>query len=437
LNVGRYGFLGIGWVILVSAILQVCYNVELARFTLATGEVPVVAFGRTPPGFVIWVPLALICFYVAFILGGWTVSAGVSLFTLFAGRPNTPQELETVRILGIILLLTTFFFVLVGRKIVRTLEAVQGIFQVFILISLVVVTLVVVPLDFWKQSLVSIVIPARPPQGTDPTLLGALAGFTALASGLNFMIIGYYRDKGFGMGSKTGFLSGLIGGTRSKINPVGKTFPEDEKNSARWKRWFRYLLVDQWLIYFTGILIGMLVPCILVGYLSSLPGAAQPDSGSILVYTAVQLGQRYGPVMFGWALMIGFLILFTTQMIILELLARNFTDAAFSVSARFREWFDNDPRKFYYPFMFGLIIVISIFIHIALPQQLTLLSGNLSNFAALIFPLAMIYLNRQLPRPARIRWWSYVVLIANVLFFGFFFLNFLAVQITGTPLVTF
>jgi hypothetical protein len=51
LNVGTYGFKGIGWVILVSILLQVFYNVELARFTIATGEPPIVAFGRVPPGF--------------------------------------------------------------------------------------------------------------------------------------------------------------------------------------------------------------------------------------------------------------------------------------------------------------------------------------------------------------------------------------------------
>jgi hypothetical protein len=55
----------------------------------------------------------------------------------------------------------------------------------------------------------------------------------------------------------------------------------------------------------------------------------------------------------------------------------------------------------------------------------------------MIYPFVLIYLNRRLPRPARARWWSYVVLIANVLFFGFFFVNFLAVQLTGTPLVAF
>jgi hypothetical protein len=88
--------------------------------------------------------------------------------------------------------------------------------------------------------------------------------------------------------------------------------------------------------------------------------------------------------------------------------------------------------------MGALIVVIGVIIHLeTVPGQLVLLSSNLSNFAALIFPLLLIYLNRQLPRPARIRWWSYVVLIANVLFFGFFFVNFLMMQITGSPWVRF
>src|SRR5437016_11391436 len=56
---GAGGFVGIGWVVLVSALLQVFYNVELGRFTVATGEAPVVAFGRVPPGFLLWTPLAV------------------------------------------------------------------------------------------------------------------------------------------------------------------------------------------------------------------------------------------------------------------------------------------------------------------------------------------------------------------------------------------
>lgn len=437
LNVAKYGFMGIGWVILLSAVLQVFYNVELARFTLATGEVPVVAFGRIPPGYFLWVPLALLVFYMAFILGGWATSAGAGLFALFYGRPYQAGELETVRLIGIGLLLSTYLFVIPGRRIVRTLEAVMGSIMAFVLIGIVLITLVVVPFDYWGTALASLVIPTLPPAGSDPSLLGALAGFTALAAGLNFMFIGYYRDQGYGMGARTGYLATWPSGQRAKLEPVGKIFPESEKNARTWKRWFRYLLLDQWGIYFIGAMIGMLAPSILVGYLANIPGAVQPNSETMVAYAAGQLGMRYGPVVNGWVLLIGFMILYTTQVVVLELLVRNLTDALYALSGRFRAWVDQDPRRFYYPFMLVVIALVSIFIHLALPGQLVLLSGNISNFAAILFPLGMIYLNSRLPKPARITWWSYLVLCLNVLFFGFFFANFLSVQLTGVPLVRF
>lgn len=438
LAVGQHGFKGLGWVILVSIILQTCYNIELARFTIATGEPPIMAFGRTPPGYLLWVPLGLVCFYMAFILGGWAVGAGSSLFALFTGRANLPQELETVRGLGILLLASTFLFVSFGRRIERSLEISQGIFMTFVLTGLVLVTFAVVPLGYWGQALLSLVTPAAPPNGTDPSLLGALAGFAGLGAGLNFMIIGYYRDKGYGMGHKTGYMPGFIGGgKRVTVPPSGKIFPDDEKNTAVWKRWFRFLLADQWGVFFLGSLIGIMMPCILVGYLSSLPGAEHPNRSTILVYAALQLGQKFGPVLFGWALLMSFFILYTTQLLILESLTRNATDAAYGVSARVREWVKHDVRRFYYPLLFLLILVISIIIHLALPVDLIVTSANLTNLAAMIFPLVMIYLNRQLPKAARIRWWSCLVMMANAVFFGFFFVNFVVVKLTGSPLVRF
>lgn len=437
LNVSRYGFQGIGWVILVSAILQVFYNVELARYTLATGEVPIVGFGRIPPGRWLWIPLGLFCFYLAFILGGWAVSAGTSLFSLVAGRTYAPQELELVRLLGVGLLVVSFGVLLIGQRVERTLEALQAIFLPYILIGLLLIAIVIVPASYWLRTLAGVLIPARPPAGTDPSLLGALAGFTALASGLNYMFIGYYRDKGFGMGSRMGFIPGLFGGKPQLPEATGRTFAENERNDLVWKRWFRLLLMDQWLIFFIGSLLGMLLPSMIIGYLVTIPGVNPPTDQNIVVYGANELGARFGPLISGWMLLSGFVVLFTTQLGILELLARNLTDALISTSARLRNWTRGDVRRFYYPAAAGLILAIAIFIHLALPSRLILLSANLSNLAALIFPLGLIYLNRQLPRPARLRWWSYVMLIANVLFFGFFFLNFLAVQITGTPLVKF
>ena len=196
LNVATYGFVGIGWVILLSAVLQTFYNVEIVRFTMATGEVPVTAFGRTPGGYKFWVPFAVFCLYLAFVWGGWVAGAGQALFAMFAGRINTAAELTTVRIIGIALLFAVFLIVLFGERISRTLELANWVQVVFVLVSLLIFVLFLVPPDRWVTGFLSLVTPAMPPKGSDPRLLGALAGFTATASGLNYMILGYYRDKG-------------------------------------------------------------------------------------------------------------------------------------------------------------------------------------------------------------------------------------------------
>jgi hypothetical protein len=62
--------------------------------------------------------------------------------------------------------------------------------------------------------------------------------------------------------------------------------------------------------------------------------------------------------------------------------------------------------------------------------------GACSNLGALICPFLLMYLNSKLPRPARPHWWHYVILVLNFLFFGFFFVNFIA-DFVGDPLVTF
>jgi hypothetical protein len=73
----------------------------------------------------------------------------------------------------------------------------------------------------------------------------------------------------------------------------------------------------------------------------------------------------------------------------------------------------------------------------ALPTRLLQYSANMANLASMIFPLILIYLNGKLPKAARASWWSSAVLIANVVFFGFFFFNFVSLQLTGKPIVTF
>ena len=261
--------------------------------------------------------------------------------------------------------------------------------------------------------LASAVSPGAPPKGIDATLLGSIIGYTGCMSGLNFILINYYRDHGYGMGSKIGFFSGVIGGQKQDVLPSGVTFPESEKNTKLWNRWFRYLAIDQWSVFFIGAMIGMFIPSALCVTLTKLPGAGVPTVANIPVYVATEMS-KISIFFFPFILLLGAVILFKSQFNALEFLVRNTTEAANTVSPRLRAWTAGDPRKAYYSLAIVFIIVIGVLIHLALPTELLQISANMANLASLIFPFVLIYLNAKLPEPARARWWSIVVLLANV-----------------------
>jgi hypothetical protein len=341
-----------------------------------------------------------------------------------------------VRTIAIGLMFLSFVIYMFGKKIARTLEIIDTFLVILILTVLTTLAVVFTPGSMWATMFASIVTPAMPPKGIDATTLGSIIGYTGFASGMNFMLINYYRDHGYAMGHKVGFYSGIIGGEKTEVLPSGVTFRESPGNTAIWNRWFRFLLIDQWIVFFIGAMIGMFVPSVLIVSLAVTPGAATPTPANMPVYAAVELG-KHAAWLFPFILILGALVLFKTQTTILEMLIRNTTDAAIAVSPRLRAWIGGDPRKFYYILAATFIFVIGIIIHQALPTQLLQYSANMANLASLIYPLVLIYLNRRLPKPARSSWWSTAILLANVVFFGFFFFNFVSLQVTGQPLIKF
>jgi hypothetical protein len=431
--VGQFGFIGVGWVILVSAILQTFYNVECARTVMATGEAPVVAWGRVPPGYLLWAPFSVFIVIFAFIAGGWAASAGQGVYALVHGR-IAPAGAEEPRIWAIALLVLVFLITAAARRISRALELANWLMVGAILLFLLAIDLFVVPFSLWWEGIKGFFQPALPPAGITATQLGGLAGFTALASGLNWYVMGHYRDKGYGMGYRAGFLAGLRGERRELLHS-GVTFPVDAANTGRWRRWYRLLLLDMWGVFFLGAMLGMLLPTILMAHAVNVSGT-RPTTATVPTFVASVLNQEYGRGMFYVALVVGVLILFSTQLGIFEAMVRVSTDAAHANSPTLRRLIEGDPRKFYYPFMLGLLVVIAVILHLALPVNLVQWSANMSNLGALIYPFLLIYLNSKLPKPARPRPWHYGILILNVLFFGFFFINFVA-DVFGDPLIVF
>ena len=438
LAIGTLGWIGIGFVIFLSILLQAFYNVEIGRYVMATGEVPSLGFGRVLPFFTGTI-LAVALFYLAFITGGWAAGAGDALFTMVTGDIPGEEDRTTSRWLAVGLMAVVFGITLLGRKISRTLELVNWVLVLFILVTLLIVTAIIASGSAWLDGLEGLVRPALPPEGTSATEIGRVAGFAAMASGLNYVFMNYYRDKGYGMGSRTGYIPGLLARAEEvpDVDPVGTTFRETDENARRWKRWFRFLQLEMWVVFVPGALIGMLMPGILVSYLAERTGTP-PNDETMPTYVASALRDLgYSDIFFAWALLVGFLVLFSTQIVVFEMLTRNMVDALYGSSASFRRMLGGDPRRFYYPFMVLLAIVISFIIFQALPTDLVGWAANMSNLAALVMPFVLMYLISRLPRPARASWWSYVILLLVALFFGFWFINFATEQLTGEALVTF
>ncbi|HLF41463.1 MAG TPA: Nramp family divalent metal transporter, partial [Acidimicrobiia bacterium] len=295
-------------------------------------------------------------------------------------------------------------------------------------------TVLIVPLDVWWEAIRGFLTPAMPPEGSTATELGSLAGFAALLSGFNWIFLSHYRDKSYGMGHRVGFFTGLRG-EQSKVRSSGFTFPDDERNASVWRRWVRLLYLDMWGVFLTGAVVGMLLPTALMRHLT-LSSGRQPDRATVTTFAADVLGNQYGRGLFYLTLFVGFLILFATQLGIFEALVRNATDAA-NISPRIQEATGGDLRRFYFPFMVLLLVAIGFVLHFFQPTELIQISANMSNLGALIFPFVFIYLNRRLPKTARPTKSAYVGLMANVVFFGFFFVNFLVEKVSGSPLVTF
>jgi hypothetical protein len=202
-----------------------------------------------------------------------------------------------------------------------------------------------------------------------------------------------------------------------------------------WRRWYRLLLVDMWGVFFVGAILGMLLPTILMRHAVELSGE-RPTTANVPTFVAAALDQEYGRGLFYLALLLGVLILFSTQLGIFEAMVRVTTDASHATSPRLRRLLEGDPRRFYYPFMLVLLVIIAVILHLALPVSLVQWSANMSNLGALIYPFMLMYLNSKLPRAARPGPLTYVLLVANFLFFGFFFVNFVA-DLVGDPLIVF
>lgn len=87
-----------------------------------------------------------------------------------------------------------------------------------------------------------------------------------------------------------------------------------------------------------------------------------------------------------------------------------------------RKFAKDDIRKIYYLLLIVFVVWGSLFVNITIPIVIFAVSANIANFTMALSAILTIRLNRKvLPKEFRPAAWREVMLVLNLIFFGFFF----------------
>ena len=407
----NYG-LGMVWGMLVGITFQFFINMEVSRYALIHGESIFVGFAR----FGRWLPLWFIL--STFIGFGWP-GIGLAGASLFAGALG----IDDIHAVAIVVFLGIGFTLSIGRVLYRTVERLQmwliGLGIPFILLLALtlsssndVVTLaqgLVGKGDgFWFL-----------PTGVSlATFLAALA-YAGAGGNLNLAQSCYVRDKGYGMGRYADRITSVITGSApGEISLKGTSFTLTEENLLRFRKWWRVMNLEHFLIFwglglFTMLLLSLLSYATTYGPFENVQGI------HFILAEAGAIAERTFPVFGMLFLLVTGIMLLATQLTVLDATSRIMTENALLLCKR-HTW---RVSSLYYgilwlQILFGIVIFSVGFDQ---PRDLIVLGAVLNAFAMFVYSgLLLQFNNRMLPRALRPSIFRNVALLMAFLFFGFF-----------------
>jgi Mn2+/Fe2+ NRAMP family transporter len=392
--------IGLLWFAIVGFSMQYFLNMEIERYTLATGETAVTGFTRY------WKPWGII-----FVLGavlpnafpGWA-TGGATLFTFLFGFGSIP-------IIASIVLVATALALTLSPVVYQALEKIQMVLVTIILLFLLVGIFVATKLSSWAG------IVTQAPSGVAnlpesmaalgaATILGAIA-FAGAGGANNLCQSNYIRDKGLGMGGRMPKIVSPITGEEVAAPSLGYTFPVNEENIRRWRSWWKVANQEQLLTFYA---IGLLTLVMLSVLVNSVLGMGNfGEEFDFIDREAAALGNTIGGWFRAFYLFAGMVVLFSTSIGIMDYVSR------LSASELKISFFPNSQTvtesRIYFTFAWIIAIGGSLILLLGLQQPLVLLIIAAAGGGVVMFFYSgmLILLNtRSLPDPIKLKGWRLV-----------------------------
>jgi hypothetical protein len=417
---------GLLWLAVIGFTMQYFLNMEIERYTLATGETAVTGFSR------LWLPWGIIFMLGALLPNlwpGWAASAGTLFTFVFPFGESAVPWIAVIQLLAIGITLT------LSPVVYQAFEKIEGVFLAIIIIFVIVAIVIATTGDAWGR------VVTETPGGVAnlpdyfveigaATLLGAVA-FAGAGGANNLVQSNYLRDKGMGMGQRIPNIVSPVTGEEVAEPSVGYKFETNEENMSRWRNWWRIANQEQ-LIVFWGVGVVLLVALSVLVY--SAVGV-QEDIGTELEFIGEE-GEALKDIIapwFGTAFWVaGFVMLFSTNVGIVDYTSRLIGDSLKVTFLKESEFWSES--KIYFTVAWLIIISGSIILLAGLSQPIVLLviSSAGGGVVMALYSVMLIVLNRRtLPEAIRLQGWRLPVMVITALFFVPFALYVVYDQIVG------
>jgi hypothetical protein len=391
------------WAALVGLVTQFFINLEIERYTLATGETALTGFSRYWRH---WGLVFAILTYFANLWPGWATSSATLASYVFGGTPRF-IAIGMLVVIGLILTLAPVVYV--------ALERAQMVKVAAVLVLFVVGAIVAVGADAWADAPQVFTRPRIPVEALGfATLLGALA-FAGAGGGQNLVQANWIRDKGFGMGAYVPRLVSPITGQPEAKPSTGYVFEPTEKNMSAWRGWWRFANLEQ---VFTFVLITFVTILFtsLLAYSTVFGREGLASDISFIQTEGEVLGERVGSWFRYFFWIIGSFSLLAAALGIVDYTSRLAADVIKTSYAR-----QADESKLYAGLVWGLVAVGIIVLLLGFDQPIVLLviAAVVGGFMMFIYSGLLILINRKtLPAPIRIRGVRLGALVWAILLFG-------------------
>jgi hypothetical protein len=406
------------WITTISVLLQTLLNLEMSRYTLYTGEPIITGFMRTRPGPTVWGWVYVVLAFLQYGWPGWALASATATAAIFLGHVPTAADAGLVKVLGYLTFAVCFAIALSSKKVEKTIESVMWVLvsgKMLFLLGIVVLT---VSAENWVRVGTGFVSFGQLPAGADWLLVGAFAAYSGLGGIGNAFVTNWVRDKGQGMGATVGYIPGARG-EKLTLRSHGNVFAVTPTAMGRWRTWWKYANVDQWMIFQIGSIAGMALTALLT--LQYVPSGTRMDGWAVASVQADAIRVVHGNVLYYITLVCGFVFLFSTQLGIVDGLPRATTDVLWTGSPAVRRWRGGDVRAVYATILAIFAVWGSIALNLAQPRTLIVISANVAGFIGVFLSIHTIVVNRKfLPLELRPPLWRELALVATALFYGFF-----------------